>query len=149
MGFFTENEIETFDFSEGYVSELRFGIGSFCLVADNVKILETNSKNRDVRTMRTNGLTLRIAQPQVLAVIEEGCRIYNADGVLQQEIDDRIMEPQEYAGLCKELEGAAIYALKKEDQTYELGIDGEEHAYTIRIRGVSDTQEWERFMNLM
>lgn len=148
MGFFTENEIETFDFTESYVAELRFGIGSFCLTADNVKILESNSKNRDIRTMRTNGLILRIAQPQVLAVIEEGCKIYNADGVLQQEIADRVMEPEEYAALCASAEGAAIYGLKKDGQTYELGIDGEEHAYTIRIQGKSDTQEWERFMNL-
>ena len=38
MGFFTENELDTFDFTESYVSELRFGIGSCYLVADNVKI---------------------------------------------------------------------------------------------------------------
>ncbi len=148
MGFFTENELETFDFTESYVSELRFGIGSCYLVADNVKILEKNSKNRDIRTMRTNGLMLRIVEPQVLAVIEEGCKIYNADGILQQEVADRVMEPEEYAALCSALEGAEIYRLKKEGTTYEIGIDGEEHSYTIRIQGTADIQEWERFMNL-
>ena len=148
MGFFTENEFNSFDFRESYVAELRFGIGSCYLVADNVKILDTNSKNRDIRTMRTNGLTFRIVEPQVLAVIEEGCKIYNADGILQQEVDDRVVAPEEYAGLCTALEGAEIYGLTKEGSTYEIGVDGEEHAYTIRIQGEADTQEWERFMNL-
>lgn len=148
MGFFTENELHTFDFTESYVAELRFGLGAFELVADNVKILEKNSKNRDVRTMRTNGLHIRICEPQLEAVIEEGCKVYNADGVLQQEIADRVLEPEEYQELPKVLEGAEIYAFKKEAECYVLGIDGEEHAYTIRVSGSADTEEWERFLNL-
>ena len=52
MKFHTENETETFDFHEAYVEELRFGAGVFYMLLDNVKILETNSCNRDVRTMR-------------------------------------------------------------------------------------------------
>ena len=148
MSFFTQNEVEHFDFSEAHIGELRFGLGPFYMLLDNVKILEANSCNRDVRTMRTNGLTLRITDPQVVAVTEEGYKLYNANGVLQQEVPDRALEPQEYANLCKNLEDAVIYELKKEDDTYRISIDGEERAYTLEIRGSGDTEEWERFMNL-
>ena len=109
MSFFTENEAVNFDFHEAHIGEIRFGLGSFYMLLDNVKILEKNSCNRDVRTMRTNGLTFRIADPQIVAVIEEGCKIYNADGVLQQEVPDRNVEPEEYADLCSQLEDAVIY----------------------------------------
>lgn len=148
MSFFTENEVEHFDFSEAHISELRFGLGPFYMLLDNVKILEANSCNRDVRTMRTNGLTFRITDPQVVAVTEEGYTLYNANGVLQREVPDRALDPQEYADLCKNLEDAVIYELKKENDTYRISIDGEERAYTLEIRGSGDTEEWERFMNL-
>lgn len=147
MGFFTENEVETFDFGEAHIGELRFGLGPFYMVLDNVKILEKNSCNRDVRTMRTNGLTFRIIDPRIVAVTEEGYRIYNADGVLQRELPDRKVEPEEYAELCEQLEDAVIYELKKDGNIYRISIDGEEHEYMLEVQGSGDSEEWERFMN--
>ena len=41
-----------------------------------------------------------------------------------------------------------IYELKKEDDVYVISIDGEEHAYTLTVKGSGDSEEWERFMNL-
>lgn len=148
MGFYTENEVETFDFGEAHISEIRFGLGPFYMLVDNVKILEQNSCNRDVRTMRTNGLTFRIIDPQIVAVTEEGCKIYNADGVLQKEVPDRTVSPEEYANLCKELEEAVIYKLEKTGDSYCIFIDGEEHEYTMEIKGSGDSEAWDRFMNL-
>lgn len=148
MRFYTENEVETFDFGEAHISEIRFGLGPFYMLVDNVKILEQNSCNRDVRTMRTNGLTFRIIDPQIVAVTEEGCKIYNADGVLQKEVPDRTVSPEEYANLCKELEEAVIYKLEKTGDSYRISIDAEEHEYTMEIKGSGDSEEWDRFMNL-
>lgn len=148
MGFFTENEVNTFDFGEAHIAELRFGLGSFYMLLDNVKILENNSRNRDVRTMRTNGLSFRVMEPQIVAVTEEGCKIYNADGVLQQEVPDRVVSPEEYASLCKELEDAVIYKSEKTGDTYRIFIDSEEHEYVLEVKGSGDSEEWERFMNL-
>lgn len=148
MRFFTENEVETFDFSEAHIGELRFGPGFFYMLLDNVKILENNSKNRDVRTMRTNGLMFRIMNPQVVAVTEEGCKIYNADGVLQQEVPDRPVRPEEYVKLCKKMEDAVVFELKKEDSCYRISADTEDHAYILEVQGSGDSEEWERFMNM-
>lgn len=148
MRFYTENEVETFDFGEAHISEIRFGLGPFYMLVDNVKILEQNSCNRDVRTMRTNGLTFCIIDPQIVAVTEEGCKIYNADGVLQKEVPDRTVSPEEYAKLCKELEEAVIYKLEKTGDSYCISIDAEEHEYTMEIKGSGDSEEWDRFMNL-
>ena len=148
MRYQTENEWNTFDFRESYVGELRFTSGMFQIYLDNVKILEQNSCNRDVHTMRANGLEFRIVEPKILEIIEEGCKIYNADGVLQQEIEDRVLQENEYASLCEQVEGAILYGLKKEGDIYEIGMDGEEHAYTIRVAGSADIEEWDRFLNL-
>jgi hypothetical protein len=148
MKFNTENEWEHFDFTDSYVGELRFGLTPFCLVLDNVKILESNSCNRDVRTMRTNGLELRIRNAQVKDVIREGCRIYNADGVLQQEIEDETVPADGWGGLCHELEGAQVIELSKETDVYRILIQGDEHTYQFQIQGTGDGESWERFMNI-
>lgn len=148
MRFYTENEWETFDFGEAHIAELRFGLGSFYMLLDNVKILEKNSCNRDVRTMRTNGLAFRVREPQIVAVIEEGYKVYNADGVLQQEIPDRTVEPEEYVEVCEGLEDAVIDELRKEDDVYVITASGEEHAYILQVKGNGDSEEWDRFMNL-
>lgn len=148
MRFSTENELSTFDFTDSYVGALQMGLGTFCAVLDNVKILENNSKNRDVRTMRTNGLRLQIFEAQIAQVIEEGCKVYNADGILQKELPDRQLETEQYPQMFEQLEGAAVYGIKKDGTHYEIGIDGDEHSYTICLLGSSDREEWDRFMNL-
>ena len=148
MKFHTENEIGTFDFHESFVEELRLGTDSFYMLLDNVKILETNSKNRDVRTMRTNGLELRIKDAQVFSVIEEGCKIYNADGVLLREVPDRTVSPSEYFELCRAMEGASVYGLKKNGDVYEAALDGEEHAHTLQVKGSGDFEDWNRFLHV-
>lgn len=147
MRFSTENELSTFDFTDSYVGALQMGLGTFCAVLDNVKILETNSKNRDVRTMRTNGLELRIYDAQIAEIIEEGCKVYDADGVLQKELPDQTVPTERYADLFAQLEGAAVYGVKKDAAHYEIGMDGEEHSYTICLTGSKDREEWDRFMN--
>lgn len=148
MRFYTENEWETFDFGEAHIAELRFGLGSFYMLLDNVKILEKNSCNRDVRTMRTNGLAFRVREPQIVAVIEEGYKVYNADGVLQQEIPDRTVEPEKYVEVCEWLEDAVIDELRKENDVYVITASGEEHVYILQVKGTGDSEEWDRFMNL-
>ena len=68
--------------------------------------------------------------------------------MLQQEIKDRVLQENEYVSLCEQVEGAILYGLKKEGDIYEIGMDGEEHAYTIRVAGSADIEEWDRFLNL-
>ena len=98
--------------------------------------------------MRTNGLELRIKDAQVFSVIEEGCKIYNADGVLLREVPDRTVSPSEYFELCRAMEGASVYGLKKNRDVYEAALDGEEHAYTLQVKGSGDFEDWNRFLHV-
>lgn len=148
MRFSTTNELENFLFEDSYVGELRFGAESFFMTIDNVKILEKNSCNHDVRTMRTNGLEFHIVAPRLQYVIEEGYKRYNADGVLQKEVPDIPVDPSEYANLCAELAGGEIYSIEKDGDLYRIVIQGEEQSYAIGVTGNGDTEDWDRFMNI-
>lgn len=148
MRFHTENEFDNFDFRESYLQGIVQMSGSFRATIDQVKIKPENSKNRDIRMMRTNNLELHIADAVVTSIVEEGVKIYNADEVLQQEIPDRVLDEGEYTDLYQRLEGCEIYNIEKKDGTYLFSIDGEERSYLIHVQGSGDTQDWDRFMNL-
>ena len=49
---------------------MSFGTFKICL--DNVIIKADNSKNRDIRDMRTNGLILKLSDANIISFIREG-----------------------------------------------------------------------------
>lgn len=147
MGYRTTDEWMNFRFSEAYISEMRVMGSSFYMVLDNVTILPENSCNRDIREMRTNGLELRIWEAHMMAVIEEGYKIYDANGGLIRQETDRTVPAEEYAQVFKELSGCMVYAIDRKENDYTISIDTEDHTYMIRLTGEKDTEEWERFMS--
>lgn len=58
----------------------------FEIVFDNVTILPANSCNRDIREMRANELVLKISEPKIEALVEEGYKVYDANGNLKQKM---------------------------------------------------------------
>ena len=62
--------------------------GIFEMILDNVTILPQNSCNRDIREMRANELKLKIREPEITAFVEEGYKVYDADGNLKEKKED-------------------------------------------------------------
>lgn len=91
MNYKTIDELNNFDFSESVISEVETMNGTFHLWLDNVTILPECSCNRDIRVMRANGFLLSVSNPGIQEFIEEGYKRYNADNVLQESVDDRIL----------------------------------------------------------
>ena len=79
MKFRTENEFTHFKFSDVHVSDIMMSFGTFKICLDNVIIKADNSKNRDIRDMRTNGLILKLSDANIISFIREGFKTYDAD----------------------------------------------------------------------
>ena len=79
----TTNELNHFDFAEAVIGDIQMTNDMFRAVIDNVKILPENTCNRDIRTMRTNELMLRLDSAQIVCLVMEGYREYDADGNLK------------------------------------------------------------------
>ena len=62
------NELNHFDFAEAVVGDIQLLGKMFHIVIDNVKILPENSFNRDIRTMRTNGMLFKIEGAEIISV---------------------------------------------------------------------------------
>ncbi len=172
MKYKTINELNHFLFEEAHIAEAGVTPGSFYLILDNVTILPENSRNRDIRQMRANQLHFTICDGSLLSLVEEGYRVYDANGTLRQQVADRVLTPQEYMEGLRALCDCTVYSIEEipasnetaettetnEKETekreteenyriYKISIDSEDHTFLLTIGGRDNLQEWDRFLN--
>ena len=148
MKYKTINELNHFCFSEAHIAEVRATGSSFTMLLDNVTILPENSRNRDIRQMRANQLLLTISDASIADFIEEGYKLYDADGNLTHQEEDKKLAPDQYAQGFSDLTDCTVYSVEKTENLYEISIDTEDHTCLLRVIGKEDTAEWDRFLNL-
>ncbi len=150
MKYQTTNEWNHFGFQEAYISEIQKVNGGFQFTLDNVTIEPDNSKNRDIRQMRANELYVTIQDAEIERLVEEGYKVYNANGQLMEQYEDRDIASENYNEILKSLTDgeSCIYALEKKDDVYIFTIDASsERTYVLYMKGTRDIEQWNRFLN--
>lgn len=149
MKYKTTDEWQNFSFTEAYIADIQATNGFFHMELDNVTILPENSCNRDIRKMRTNGLLLKLEDFAITSLVEEGYKVFDANGNPMKQVEDVVIAEKEYFSVVKELVEGVIFSLEKEENTYIFSIDAaNERTYTLEVRASHDVEEWERFLNL-
>ena len=153
MKYNTVNEYDHFEFDDVHISDFESHGIIFNIVLDDVKILPENSCNRDIRKMRTNELVFSIENASIVTLIVEGYKIYNADGVLMSEDEDKVLDESSYKEVFDCMPDGYAFSITKEPCDdkfkYTFVLDGtNEKTYTLIVEGTADRQEWDRFMNL-
>lgn len=148
MKYQTTNELEHFDFNEAYIEEIVQMNGYFYMNLANVTILPENSCNRDIRNMRTNDLVFQIPDGQILTMVEEGYKVFDANGTLMKKQEDVVIAKEQYADILKGMQEGSIYAIEKQEDKYAISIDTEEHTYLLEVEGTTDVEKWDRFLNV-
>ena len=144
MKFRTENEFTHFKFSDVHVSDIMMSFGTFKICLDNVIIKADNSKNRDIRDMRTNGLILKLSDANIISFIREGVKTYDADGNLKSTTDDEEIEAADYRDTFNNFLDGYAYLIEKENENYTFVFDGtDERSYTLIVSASKDECEWE------
>lgn len=148
MNYRTTDELEHFNFADAYIGDVQVTSGFLHIFLDNVTILPENSCNRDIREMRANQLLLKIEGASIEAVVEEGYKVYDANGKLMKTCEDVKVEEKDYLSVVKSFADGVIYSLEKKEGEYRFIIDGaDEHTYLLRVSGTKDVEEWDRFLN--
>lgn len=148
MKYQTTDELRHFSFEDAYIGDVQIATGFFHIVLDNVTILPENSCNRDIREMRANGLLLKIEDSAITSLVQEGYKVYDANGKLLETCEDVTVEDKDYTTVIKTFVDGVIYSLEKKDGTYCFVIDGaDERTYQLNVSGTHDVEEWERFLN--
>lgn len=148
MGYHTKNELHHFRFEQSEVYEVRQYRNQLIFTLGYVTILPENTCNRDIREMGTNELELKLLEVSDVKFIHEGFRLYDADGNLKQETEDKVLDATKLCDELKDVCGLSIFELQKKDETYIFYLDTEEDGtYRLEVIAGEDTQDWERFMN--
>lgn len=148
MKYQTTDELGHFSFEDAYIGDVQIATGFFHIVLDNVTILPENSCNRDIREMRANGLLLKIEDSAITSLVQEGYKVYDANGKLLETCEDVTVEDKDYTTVIKTFVDGVVYSLEKKDGTYCFVIDGaDERTYQLNVSGTHDVEEWERFLN--
>lgn len=149
MKYKTTDEWQNFSFAEAYIADIQATNGFFHMELDNVTILPENSCNRDIRKMRTNGLLLKLEDFAITSMVEEGYKVFDANGNPMKQVEDVVIAEKEYFSVMKELVEGVIFSMEKKENTYIFSIDAaNERTYTLEVRASHDTEEWNRFLNL-
>ena len=147
MKYRTVGELNHFIFKEAFIGDTLVSKDRFHLILDNVTILPENSCNRDIRDMRCNEMMFTIENPRILSLVEEGYKMFDADGNLKETCSDVTIEGEAVFETIKGFREGSIYDLKKEDSTYTFYIDAGDRTYLLRVEGTEDMEEWDRFLN--
>lgn len=152
MRYQTKDELSHFNFADVYIADIQVSSGFFHLLLDNVTILPDNSCNRDIREMRANQLLLKIEAGVITSLIQEGYKVYDANGNLKETLEDTVIPEQERLAVTKTLVDGMVYSLEyskeDEDGQYRFTIDAaDERTYQLIVAGRHDTEEWDRFLN--
>ena len=112
MGYRTVDEWENFEFQDADIGQIHMENGHLYLELGYVTILPDNSCNRDIRKMGTNELTLQLQHVQIDRIVEEGYKLYDADG--------------NFTGFDTELATAVCEKLGVEPEFVEINWDTKE-----------------------
>ena len=113
MKYKTTDEWQNFSFSEAYIADIQATNGFFHMELDNVTILPENSCNRDIRKMRTNGLLLKLEDIAITSMVEEGYKVFDANGNPMKQVEDVVIAEKEYFSVMKEFVEGIIFSLEK------------------------------------
>lgn len=154
MSYRTVDEAQNFDFRDAEIIEIKRERDHLFLHLGYVTILPENSCNRDIRKMGTKELMLQLQHAQINRFVEEGYKLYDADGKLTDTIADREVPQESGDSLLEELAQGAVYSLERRDSelpgmafAYEICIDANDRTYLLQVSAKHDVEEWERFMN--
>lgn len=95
-------------------------------------------------------MLLKIEEGAVTSIVEEGYKVYDANGRLMQTCEDAVIDEKDFAEAAKNLIEGVIYSLEKTENAYVFIIDAaNERTYRLSVSGTHDVAEWDRFLNKM
>lgn len=148
MKFHTTDELDTFLFEGAVLDTVEAANGRVKIILDNVTILPENSCNRDIRKMRANAFCLTFTEGNILRLVEEGYKVFDADGNLRQTVEDRTLSDEELQEGLRELAELTVYEISKEENLYIIVVDGEDHSFRLEIQAEHDYAEWNKFLSM-
>lgn len=160
MKFKCVNETEHFSYEDCQVFNLIDGEGSVTMELEALIVRPENSQNSNYTMSYAGTVYARFAEGRVAGAVREGCRRFDANDVLLEEIPDQNLDNEQTKTLLRDAEGAYLYCVKVEENgsngrkcVLSIEIPGEDIAgadasiFRIEIECKDVIFEWDRYMN--
>lgn len=153
MRFQTINALELFNFEEVTVRQIDAGRDCVTVVMDALIAKGNNPNNEECVDRYLDTANVRFLGGNIIKIIKEGYRYYDANGRLTEEKPDEEIPLMAYDSVLKECRDVFLFDLiagkeQADRLIYELGIDlNESDTYWITISCKENAVEWEKFMN--
>lgn len=156
MKFSCKNEMENLSFDDSPIKELKIEEKKIEFVFDSAVIKADNSQNGRFQDMFCGEIVLQLQNAQIMRVMKEGMRYYDANGVLKNSIPDEDIPAPGQQAILKRLAKGTVFTVvsaeMKKGYGYEFGIDvcreeDEEESDTFWLCVTCDktVTMWERY----
>lgn len=160
MRFHLEDGIDQFHYQDAQLLSWRNGKNITIEIGAPVA-KATNPQNEEYVDRFVEALQLHLMDAQIVSVLKEGYRYYNADNVLQQEVPDQEIAQLEWDSLFSQFEKQPAFLFRIEPVAdlqdaprtpgtnfrYRFYIDLEDVTYLVEVDFSRSEQDWERFQN--
>lgn len=127
MKFRCTNEMEQLCFDDSEILELKLEERQMEFTFNGAMIKAGNSQNARFQDMYSNTIVLQLENVEIVRIMKEGMKYYDANGVLQKEIPNEDVPAPAQTAVIKRLAKGKVFtvvtAAKESGFAYEFGID--------------------------
>ncbi len=157
MKFQAKNEIQNFSFDDAVIEELKIAGSDIIFSLKGAVVKADNSQNARYQDMACGAIVLQLENAEIMRVIKEGYKYYDADGKLMDEVPNTDVPAVEQSSVIKRCGAGTIFTTVAGEfegkPLYEFGIDvpkqedeEEVDTYWLCIRFENSTASWERYL---
>ncbi len=115
MKFKSINETEKFTYDDCQLFKLIDGEGMVTAELEALIVRPDNSQNSNYTNSYAGTVTATFADGRITGAVREGCRRFDANDVLIEEIPDKQLDDEQVELLKKEIDGAYLYEVRTSD----------------------------------
>lgn len=163
MSFISINELEKFSFEDCQIVDVKLSTGKIEFTLEALIVRGNNSQNANYTDSYADTCTLTLVDSEILSIVEEGYKNYDADDNLISEVPDKEISLLESVSLFSSFKEQYLCAAECDEKTAnyliftfevdtgtlnEAGItDPYLPTYLVQIKFSSATVEWDRYLN--
>lgn len=151
--YISENEISEFIFDDCRIVKHDILNNEINFVIEALIVCENNSQNPNFTESYAGESILTFSDAAVCGMIKQGYKMYDANDVLQEVVEDKELPSEEWPSVLGILNQGYLYKCAVCEKTdsltkYELEVElYNEDVYTIYIQASGDRVTWKKYMN--
>lgn len=127
MKFCAKDELGEFSFDDSGIEDFRIQDSCIEFTLNGAVVKARNSQNARFEDMYCGTIVLRLEDAQIVRLVKEGYRYYDAAGELKEEVPNEDVPAPAQAGVLQRIKRGIVFTIHEDEveegYAYEFGID--------------------------